>query len=144
MQDKNKSNTKGILLAGSIIAGSLLGFGTPRTINANNLFDYNNLGSGAELRSILLNTSPNRNLEMKCGNKSESKDNSKADSKTKDASCGANKKAAAKNSSEKAMSKKMDSKSKDGKCGEGKCGSTKKMSSKDKTPKEESKKQEQK
>jgi len=112
MQNQYK-NTKRILLTGSILAGAIFGTGAPKAINAENLFNYNGLGSGSELRTSLLNTSPNRNLEMKCGNKNDSKDSKPKDSKTKDAKCG---------------DKKMnDSKAKDGKCGEGKCGD-KKMS----------------
>lgn len=110
MQNQYK-NTKRILLTGSILAGAIFGTGVPRTLSAENLFNYNGLGSGSELRTSLLNSSPNRNLEMKCGNKSDSKDPKSNDSKTKDAKCG-----------DKKMS---DSKAKDGKCGEGKCGDKK-------------------
>lgn len=112
MQNQYK-NTKRILLTGSILAGAIFGTGVPKAISAENLFNYNGLGSGSELRTSLLNTSPNRNLEMKCGNKSDNKDPKSNNSKTKDAKCG-----------DKKMS---DSKAKDGKCGEGKCGD-KKMS----------------
>ena len=138
----NTNNTsKKLLLTGSIIAGTLLGVGAPKTINAANLFDYHNLGSGSELRSLLLNTSAERNLEMKCGNKSDSKSDAKpaSDAKTKDAKCGEGKcgdkkmeskakdaKCGEKKMDAKASSgKKMESKAKDAKCGEGKCGDKK-------------------
>lgn len=138
----NTNNTsKKLLLTGSIIAGALLGVGAPRTINAANLFDYHNLGSGSELRSLLLNNSAERNLEMKCGNKSDSKSDAKpaSDAKTKDAKCGEGKcgdkkmeskakdaKCGEKKMDAKALSgKKMESKAKDAKCGEGKCGDKK-------------------
>ena len=138
----NTNNTsKKLLLTGSIIAGTLLGVGAPRTINAANLFDYHNLGSGSELRSLLLNNSAERNLEMKCGNKSDSKSDAKpaSDAKTKDAKCGEGKcgdkkmeskakdaKCGEKKMDAKASSgKKMESKAKDAKCGEGKCGDKK-------------------
>ena len=138
----NTNNTsKKLLLTGSIIAGALLGVGAPKTINAANLFDYHNLGSGSELRSLLLNTSAERNLEMKCGNKSDSKSDAKpaSDAKTKDAKCGEGKcgdkkmeskakdaKCGEKKMDAKALSgKKMESKAKDAKCGEGKCGDKK-------------------
>lgn len=138
----NTNNTsKKLLLTGSIIAGALLGVGAPRTINAANLFDYHNLGSGSELRSLLLNNSAERNLEMKCGNKSDSKSDAKpaSDAKTKDAKCGEGKcgdkkmeskakdaKCGEKKMDAKASSgKKMESKAKDAKCGEGKCGDKK-------------------
>ncbi|MCL6098224.1 MAG: hypothetical protein M1391_06595, partial [Bacteroidetes bacterium] len=107
----NTNNTsKKLLLTGSIIAGSLIGIGAPKTINAANLFDYHNLGSGSELRLLLLNTSAERNLEMKCGNKSDSKSDAKpaSDAKSKDAKCGEGK----------CGDKKMESKAKDAKCGE--------------------------
>ena len=145
----NTNNTsKKLLLTGSIIAGTLLGVGAPKTINAANFFDYHNLGSGSELRSLLLNTSAERNLEMKCGNKSDSKPDSKpaSDAKTKDAKCGDKKmeiKAKDAKCGEKKMdakassSKKMESKAKDAKCGEGKCGDKK---SESKTPAHETQK----
>ena len=138
----NTNNTsKKLLLTGSIIAGALLGVGAPKTINAVDLFDYHNLGTGAELRSLLLNTSAERNLEMKCGNKSDSKSDAKpaSDTKTKDAKCGegknGDKKMEGKAKDAKCGEKKMDakassgdkmeSKAKDAKCGEGKCGDKK-------------------
>jgi uncharacterized low-complexity protein len=119
MQNQYK-NTKRILLTGSILAGAIFGTGAPKTLGAENLFNYNGLGSGSELRTSLLNASPNRNLEMKCGNKSDNKDPKSNDSKTKDAKCGDKKMSDAKDP------KAMDSKAKDGKCGEGKCGDKKK------------------
>ncbi len=119
MQNQYK-NTKRILLTSSILAGAIFGTGTPKALNTENLFNYNGLGSGSELRTSLLNTSPNRNLEMKCGNKSDNKDPKSNDSKTKDAKCGDKKMSDAKDP------KAMDSKAKDGKCGEGKCGDKKK------------------
>lgn len=116
MENQNKNIVKHIFVTGSIVAGSLLGVGAVKTINAETLFNYGSLGSGAELRTSLLNTSPARNLEMKCGSKSDNKSEKKsgANDKVKDGKCG---------------DKKMDSKAKDGKCGEGKCGD-KKMDSK--------------
>lgn len=136
MQNQYK-NTKRILLTGSILAGAIFGAGAPKAISAENLFNYNGLGSGSELRTSLLNTSPNRNLEMKCGNKGDSKDSKPNDSKTKDAKCGDKKMSDSKAKDGKCGDKKMsdakgpktaDSKAKDGKCGEGKCGDKKKES----------------
>ncbi|NJD22793.1 MAG: hypothetical protein FIA82_09030 [Melioribacter sp.] len=136
MQNQYK-NTKRILLTGSILAGAIFGTGAPKAISAENLFNYNGLGSGSELRTSLLNTSPNRNLEMKCGNKSDGKDSKPNDSKTKDAKCGDKKMSDSKAKDGKCGDKKMsdakgpkaaDSKAKDGKCGEGKCGDKKKES----------------
>ena len=141
MQNSNKSIAKHIFLTGSIVAGSLLGV-SPKSLNAETLFNYRSLGSGSDLRASLLNTSPDRNLEMKCGNKSETKKESKptSDSKAKDGKCGEGKcgdkkmegKAKDHKCGEgKCGDKKADSKVKDGKCGEGKCGD-KKMESKSK------------
>lgn len=109
MENQSKNLVKHIFVTGSIVAGSLLGVGAVKTINAETLFNYGSLGSGAELRTSLLSTSPERNLEMKCGSKTDTKAEKKsgADDKLKDGKCG---------------DKKMDSKAKDGKCGEGKCG----------------------
>lgn len=138
MENQNKNLAKHIFLTGTIVAGSLLGFGAPKAINAENLFNYGSLGSGAELRTSLLNTSPNRNLEMKCGAKSDSKESKPSDakcgdkkmeSKAKDAKCGDKKMESTKTDSKtkdaKCGDKKMDSKAKDAKCGEGKCGDKK-------------------
>ena len=96
MENKKKS-----LLAGTLVAGALI-TAASFSANAASMFRYNELGSGASVRSNLLesNVSANRALELKCG----------ADStKAKDGKCGAKK-----------------GKSKDGKCGEGKCGDKKK------------------
>ncbi len=94
MENKKKS-----LLAGTLVAGALI-TAASFSANAASMFRFNELGSGASVRSNLLenNVSANRALELKCG----------ADStKTKDGKCGAKK-------------------GKDGKCGEGKCGAKKK------------------
>jgi len=105
---KNSQKTKSIL-KGSLIAGAI-GL-TSITAGASNLFNYNNLGSGAELRSELLNinASPLKVAELECGDKK------KEGTKTGEQKCGDKKKAA-------------DSKGKTGeaKCGEGKCGDKKK------------------
>lgn len=125
MENQNKNLVKHIFVTGSIVAGSLLGLGTVKTINAGTLFNYGSLGSGAELRSSLLDSSPDRNLEMKCGSKTEKKSgpntkegksgDKKMDSKAKDGKCGEGK----------CGDKKTESKTKDAKCGEGKCGDKK-------------------
>jgi len=116
MQSSNKNIAKHIFLTGSIVAGSLLGM-APKSLNAETLFNYRSLGSGSDLRASLLNTSPDRNLEMKCGSKNETKPDSKtsSDSKSKDGKCGEGK----------CGDKKMEGKAKDHKCGEGKCGDKK-------------------
>lgn len=136
MNNQNR-NIKGVLLTGALLAGAVLG--TPKAISAENLFNFGSLGSGAELRSALLNSSPNRNLEMKCGNKHSSKTKA-ADAKSKDAKCGEGKCGDKKDSSKvkdaKCGEKKMESKTKDAKCGEGKCGDKKTDAKKDAKPAE--------
>jgi len=107
---KNSQKTTSIL-KGSLIAGAI-GL-TSITAGASNLFNYNALGSGAELRSELLNlnASPLKVAELECGDKKKEGDKGKAGEQK----CGDKKKAA-------------DSKGKTGeaKCGEGKCGDKKK------------------
>ncbi len=97
---ENKKNKT--IIAGSMIAGALLSL----SLNANtsNLFNYNSLGNGAEVRNA---------IELACGEKKaddkkadEKKGDKKGEKKGKDAKCG-------------------EKKAKDGKCGEGKCGEKK-------------------
>jgi len=106
---KNSKN-KTSILTGSLIAGAI-GL-TSITAGASNLFNYNSLGSGTELRSELLNVSasPLKVAELECGDKKKAADSK---GKTGEAKCG---------------DKKADSKGKsgEGKCGEGKCGDKKK------------------
>lgn len=138
----NKNIAKHVFLSGSIIAGAVLGFGIPNSASANNLFNYGSLGSGSELRSSLLSGSVNRNLDLSCGSKNTSKTEKpakenktkeatcggekKMENKTKDAKCGEGKCGGDKKMENKSADKKMESKAKDAKCGEGKCGSDKK------------------
>jgi uncharacterized low-complexity protein len=87
MENKTKS-----ILASTLIAGAL--FAT--TSSNANPFHYNSLGTGEEVRTILLNKeNTNRNLELACGAKIKTDSTSTA------------------------------KKGKDGKCGEGKCGDKK-------------------
>ncbi len=108
---------KKTILAGSVIAGAILGLSNI-TANATSLTSYSTLGSGAEVRSELLNTPSATNaFELACG------------AKAKDAKCGDKTKAKDGKCGEgKCGDKKKDGKgkSKDGKCGEGKCGEKKK------------------
>ncbi|MFA6598339.1 MAG: hypothetical protein WCS69_11490 [Ignavibacteriaceae bacterium] len=115
---KNQQNqiAKHIFLTGSFIAGSVLGFGAATTTNAENLFGFRNLGSGADLRTSLLESSSSKTLELKCGGKTKT-----SETKSADAKCG--------NKPEK-TTKASETKSKDAKCGEGKCGSDKKVDTK--------------
>ena len=108
-------NKKKNLLTGSLIASAMLGMSS-LNVNAHSLFNFNELGTGSEVRSTLLDrTSSDANhlmLELKCGDST----------KTKDAKCGEGKCGDKK----KTDKKKADGKAKDGKCGEGKCGDKKK------------------
>jgi uncharacterized low-complexity protein len=88
--EKKKSILAGSLLTGAIIAVSSF------SANAAGMFNYNNLGTGHEVRTNLLRReNSSKNFELKCGEKG------KTDST-------------------------MAKKGKDGKCGEGKCGDNKK------------------
>ena len=108
---KNKRTSVKALLAGSLIAGSLVGVNALTASNAN--FEYNNLGSGAELRTALIDDASGLNtFEGKCGGKTDSSKTAK----TKDHKCGEGK----------CGDKKKEAKTKDHKCGEGKCGDKKK------------------
>lgn len=97
--ENKKSKT---IVAGSMIAGALLSLSL--NANASNLFNYNSLGNGTEVRNA---------IELACGEKKaddkkagEKKESKSGDKKAKDGKCG-------------------EKKAKDGKCGEGKCGEKK-------------------
>ena len=104
---------KSTLVTCSMIAGALL---SVSAIKANNLLNYNALGTASEVRTALVKT-----IELGCGEKkTDAKTDKKADAKTKDAKCGEKKTKDAK------CGEKKDGKTKDAKCGEGKCGEKKK------------------
>jgi uncharacterized low-complexity protein len=108
----------------NILSGALFGAAGLTSLSANSSTDFNNLGSGAEIRSVLLNNSAKsygeNTFEMACGKDhkcgKDSTATKSADHKCGDAKCGDKKKEAKK------TDKKADSKAKDQKCGEGKCG----------------------
>ncbi len=114
---KNKKISVKALLAGSVIAGSL----NVSSVNAAELMNYSNLGSGASLRSALLNEEADGagSIEAKCG-----ADTTKT-AKTKDHKCGEGKCGEKKKEGAAKDSKDTKAKSKDHKCGEGKCGEKK-------------------
>ena len=140
MEKRKRNFIKGTLVAGALLSVTALS----ATPNASNLFDYNALGSGAEVRSEILHseTSPFNNLEAKCGEKSTTTaEGKKAEAKCGEGKCGegkcGDKKAATKTktsakttdakasktkTSAVATTKSAESKSKEAKCGEGKCG----------------------
>lgn len=131
-------------ITGSLIAGAVLG-----TVSLNaaetNLFNYNELGSGAVIRANLLNQTEADFkaylLELNCGeNTKKATETKKSEDKSKEAKCGEGKcgegkdakakdvkatdvKAAdAKSTNAKDSTSTKESKSKEAKCGEGKCG----------------------
>ncbi len=107
---------KSTLVTCSMIAGALL---SVSAVKANNLLNYNALGTAGEVRTALVKT-----IELGCG---EKKTDAKTDAKTKDAKCGEKKSKDAKCGEKKSKDGKCgEKKSKDGKCGEGKCGEKKK------------------
>jgi hypothetical protein len=89
--------TKKTILTGTMIATAILGAASMKA-NTSNLFDFTSLGSGSEVRSVLLNSAPSavKFTDLSCG---EKKDADKKEAKTKDAKCG-------------------DAKTKDAKCGD--------------------------
>lgn len=105
MESKSKKRNLGAMITGTIISGALL---TNGGLNANELFSYDDLGSGSELRSELLDAGSNefKTFEASCGEKKTEDESKAAEHK-----CG------------------------EGKCGEGKCGEEK--SGGDKTAKGE-------
>ena len=123
------SKTSKAILAGSLVAGALFGLNSTE-VKANDLFNYNDLGSAGQVRSALLNDFMNPSamsnaIELKCGETKKA-----GDAKAKDAKCGENKKAkdAKCGEGKKAKDAKCgeSKKAKDAKCGEGKCGEKKK------------------
>ena len=80
MSNKEKNTLKNILLTGSIVAGSVIGLSGLQA-NSTETFKYSELGSGAELRSELLQSesSEMKVVDMSCGE--DSKEAKKADKK---------------------------------------------------------------
>jgi uncharacterized low-complexity protein len=118
---KNFKNTS--IVTGSLLVGALF---STATGTAANLFDFDYLGTGAELRSNLLssdvtNILSNKVDDLKCGEGKcgDKKTETKTEAKSKDAKCGEGKCGEKKDAKK---TKKAESKSKDAKCGEGKCG----------------------
>lgn len=99
--EKKKSIITSSLIASAIVACASF------TTNAAEVFHYNNLGSGEEIRTNLLEkTGSNHRLELTCSTGSQSGTHKNK----KEHKCG--------------------KKDKDGKCGEGKCGDKKKEADK--------------
>ncbi len=92
------------LTAGSMIAGAILSMTAVNANAGSNLFQFNALGNGTEVRTHI------KSIELNCGEKKEGKKEGKkeekGEKKGKEGKCG-------------------EKKAKDGKCGEGKCGEKK-------------------
>lgn len=137
-------NNKKSIITGALVAGALFG-GMSLSAATTSLFQFEELGTGAQVRSQLLNQALAGNtgitLEMKCGasgttgTTTPSTDAKKKDDKSSDAKCGDGKCGdgkcgdkkktdtdAKKTTDVKKDAKPADDKSKDGKCGDGKCG----------------------
>lgn len=123
------------IVTGTIVAGT---FSVSAQAGQANLFEYQNLGSGAELRSELLemNSARYKTFEMKCGgDKTEAKKDKSSEAKCGEGKCGGeDKKDTTKGKKE---AKKAEAKNAEAKCGEGKCGGDSKKA--DTTDKKESK-----
>ncbi|GEM_PF-5279414 len=91
MENKTKKRSVGAMITGTILSGALFTVGS---VNAAEMFSYDDLGNGAQLRSELLDNSVEgvKSFEAKCGEEKA------ADSKSAEHKCG------------------------EGKCGEGKSG----------------------
>ena len=132
---KTKKENKNGLLKSVVLSGMIAG-AMPFAANADNLFNYEDLGSGSQLRSNLIEkyVSPtdainrvgeNYVFEAKCG---EGKCGEKeGDKKKKEAKKEPTKEGKAKATKSKAKSEKgtEKGKTKEAKCGEGKCGEKK-------------------
>ncbi len=95
---------------------------TSLTAGTQSIFESNDLGSGAELRTQLLSSpiveaAEATSIELKCGKKTKE---AKCGEKTKEAKCGEKTKEA--KCGEKTKEAKCGEKTKEAKCGEGKCG----------------------
>lgn len=124
MENKKRRN----LIKGTLVAGALLSVtALSATPNSSNLFEYCNLGSGAEVRTEILSTvvNPFNTFEAKCGEKAK-----EGETKTTEAKCGEGKcgEGTCGEGDKKATTTKVDGKAaveakvKDAKCGEGTCG----------------------
>lgn len=116
-------NSKKLKNSAAIVTGTLLAstFSIEAQGVNTHLFEYDNLGSGAELRSELLqmNSERYKTFEMKCGDKKTevSKKNKSSEAKCGEGKCGAGDKKA-----DSTKKKKEESKAAQSKCGQGKCG----------------------
>ncbi len=136
---ENKSNKKASILKGAILTGVIAGL-TPLSANSSALFSYDVLGSGAEVRTQILEEKSVSGTvyELKCGSEKEESKKKKSETKKGEATkakkgksteakcgegkCGEGKSGAEKKEGKSEEKKKGESKSTEAKCGEGKCG----------------------
>lgn len=107
------------MITGTILSGALLG---ATSVNAAQMFSFDDLGSGAELRSELLNAANGiKTFEATCGEKKAEGESKAADHKCGEGKCG--EEHHKKEGESKAADHKCgESKAGEHKCGEGKCG----------------------
>lgn len=133
---KDKKMLKSVsLITGAMLTGSLASFAASQ--NSESLLEYQSLGSGAEVRSELMDLNSPQILnsettfkmgelkcgEGKCGEGDKKKEDGKAkakksETKATEAKCGEGKDVKA----EKKAETKKEGKTSEAKCGEGKCG----------------------
>lgn len=129
MEKKRKNLIKGTLVAGALLSITALS----ATPNSSNLFDYNALGSGAEVRTEILHNdvNPFNTFEAKCGEKAKAGETKSTEAKCGEGKCGEGKCGEKAKKSAKKGKAKAEAKAAEAKCGEGKCGeSTKKKTEK--------------
>ena len=128
---------KKIFKSASIVAGALLTTALVASpVSGMDILAYNDLGSGAEVRSHLIDANTNqagsteanayKYAELKCGEDGKKADKKpegeKTEAKSADAKKGDAKKADAKTETIATEEKAKEAKCGEGKCGEGKCG----------------------
>lgn len=140
MKKERRNLKSAAILTGALVTGTFAGL---HSVNAENssVFEYEAMGSGAEVRSELLaqnniglNAADAINSvktvkfsEMKCGEGTCGSEKKDGDTKKKDAKVSEKKSAEStcgddKKSGDKKSASKKDSKAAESKCGEGKCG----------------------
>ena len=116
MKSDKKVNKSAAFIAGALLTGAV----AFNPVAGMNLLAYNDLGSGAQVRTHLVdaNTQP----QEKPAKKTKAKTTEKAKTKSTEAKCGEGK--CGEDAKKKATAKKTkaEDKSKEAKCGEGKCG----------------------
>lgn len=114
---------------GSAIALAIMGFTPSTSAASSNMFNYNPMGSGSDVRSTIAEMNQtNKNVyEMKCGAKAEKTAKKGEKAKASEAKCGEKAKTDKKM---KKNTKNEATKTSESKCGEGKCGEKGKMDKK--------------